>query len=106
MAAAIFISAPHRALLYAAVLGALFFLLASLGGWVWLVHNVAEPLGAQGTQDRVEYIRVGLGVIQEHPLLGIGFRNIGRVLHTPIHNAFLQMSAEIGVPAGCGMACR
>jgi putative inorganic carbon (hco3(-)) transporter len=77
------------------------------------VHNAMKPSGDPALSIRFEMWQVGLRMIREHPWLGVGPNNIipeyPRYLppgkspivgyHGHLHNNFLQLGAERGLPA-------
>jgi putative inorganic carbon (hco3(-)) transporter len=77
------------------------------------VHNAMKPSGDPALSIRFEMWQVGLRMIREHPWLGMGPNNIipeyPRYLppgkspivgyHGHLHNNFLQLGAERGLPA-------
>lgn len=76
-------------------------LLAYASGLVSLVmQQILLPLGAGNAEERLEFIDAGLQAIGREPLLGYGVKNIGRILDTAVHNAYVQMTADIGVIGG------
>ena len=91
---------PHRTLHYVAFFGVAALLVYFLGFAQSVYENVFLPLGEKGIQDRIDYLQTGFVAIERHPLLGIGLRNIGRLQGTPIHNAYVQFAAEIGLLGG------
>lgn len=66
----------------------------------WLLDNVLVHLGGRGGADRLTMYQVGIAALERHPILGLGFGNTMRVLHTPIHNTYLQLMVTIGIPGG------
>lgn len=64
-----------------------------------VMEKVVVPLGAANFAERVEYLRLGLNVIETYPWLGIGLGKYGS-LNTPIHNAYVQCTADIGLVGG------
>lgn len=96
----VFIRRPERSLQYAASFLIIALLIYTSGMLKWIYKILIVPLGAESTTDRIEYIRVGLNTLNRYPIVGIGLKNINKVLHTPIHNAYLQMAAEIGIMGG------
>lgn len=75
-------------------------LITYLSGLYGLVmEKVVEPLGSANFWERVEYLRLGLNVIETYPWLGIGLGKYGS-LNTPIHNAYVQCAADIGLVGG------
>ena len=60
------------------------------------VSNYEEDASAR---DRLQLWNIALGLIPEHPVLGVGPDNF--VLYAPNtpHNAYLQVGSEIGIPA-------
>ena len=70
------------------------------GAWELIDRNLVEGIGGKSGDDRVDLLTTGLAAIHANPWFGVGLRNIGRVSHAPIHNAYLQTMAEIGVAAG------
>ena len=76
--------------------------LAYVSGLVSLVmQQILLPLGAGNAEERLEFIDAGLQAIGREPVLGYGVKNIGRILDTAVHNAYVQMTADIGVVGGC-----
>lgn len=77
------------------------------------VHNALNPSGDPALSIRFEMWQVGMRMIREHPWLGVGPNNIvpeyPRYLppgkspivgyHGHLHNNFLQLAAERGLPA-------
>jgi hypothetical protein len=59
--------------------------------------------------ERMDYVKVAIEEIKQHPLLGVGFNNFalyspilsealtGRILHLQVHNIYLLIAAEIGL---------
>jgi O-antigen ligase len=90
---------PAKAIHYGAVVLGGVLLLYVTGVLKWL-YMVESSTGGDAANDRVDYTRVALSVIQHHPFAGIGLNNFGRALYIPVHNAYLQMSAEIGLIGG------
>lgn len=96
----LFVRRPERTIQYVSAL-MLAAILAYLSGLLGLIYErVVLPLGTKGLEDRAEYIRVGLSLVERHPLLGHGIKNIGKVFSTPIHHAYLQIAADIGLIGG------
>lgn len=54
------------------------------------------------TNGRIHYIEIGLNLIKEHPLLGVGWDNFSKAADTSFngHNIYVQLMAELGVPIG------
>ena len=97
---ALIIRYPHRTLHFVAYLGVALLLVYFLGFAQTVYENLFLPLGEKGIEDRIGYLQTGVVAIERHPLLGIGLRNIGRLQGTPIHNAYVQFAAEIGLLGG------
>lgn len=68
-----------------------------------------NPTTHGADRERMDYIKVALEEIKQHPLLGVGFNNFalysparsetltGRVLHLQVHNIYFLIAAEIGL---------
>lgn len=95
----LFLRHPQRSIHYAMVLLGAAALLYFAGFWQVLGERVILAISGASIGERIEHIRIGFEVIERHPFLGLGLRNIWRVLHTPIHQTFLHVAAELGVPA-------
>ena len=70
----------------------------------WVLDVVLLPLGAGNGEERFEFAQAGLEALERAPLLGHGVKSIGRVLDTAVHNAYLQMAADIGLIGGAAFA--
>ncbi len=68
-----------------------------------LKTEVFEPIGLRNAMERVEYMRIGMHAVEHHPYLGVGLGNGSRVLHTPVHNAYIQSAVDIGIPAAAAL---
>ncbi len=90
---------PARAIHYWAVMSGGMLLLYITGALRWL-YALGSTTGGDAAVDRVDYTRVALNVIERHPIVGIGLNAFGRALYIPVHNAYLQMTAEIGLLGG------
>lgn len=97
---ALLIWRPHRTVHYVTYLGIALLLLYLSGVAQSLYERMFLPLGEKGVQDRIIYLRTGVQAIERHPLMGIGLRNIGRLQGTPVHNAYVQFAAEVGLLGG------
>ena len=51
--------------------------------------------------DRVSLIHNSLGLIQKYPILGVGLGNFipASGLYQPVHNIYLLLASELGLPA-------
>lgn len=65
-----------------------------------VMQQILLPLGAGNAEERLEFIHAGLQAIGREPWLGYGVKNIGRIMDTAVHNAYVQMTADIGVIGG------
>lgn len=63
-------------------------------------HKYLLPLSGKSTEDRIELLQLGFAVVAQHPLLGMGLNNFGRLSPQPVHNAYMQLITEIGVIPG------
>ena len=69
-----------------------------ISGVLQLIYvRILVPLGERNLDERFEFIRRGSRSIQDAPILGHGVGNIGRVLETAIHNAYIQAAGDIGL---------
>jgi len=96
----IIIRSPRHLLHYVTLVGSAVLLAHFTGLLAWVYEELIVPIGGWGAGDRVEFNRVAVRIIREHPWIGMGFRNVIRVLTTPIHNTYLQMAADIGCIGG------
>jgi hypothetical protein len=81
--------------------GVTLMLIAYFSGlWDWAYQEVLLSTAGKPAEDRISYLQIGFQAIARHPYLGIGLRNIARVLHTPVHNAYIQTAVEMGIAAG------
>lgn len=91
---------PSKALHYLSMV-LLMVLLAYETGLLELVYNkYLLPLSGKSAEDRIELLQLGFEVITQHPLVGIGLNNFGRLSPQPVHNAYMQLVTEIGVAPG------
>jgi hypothetical protein len=97
---ALFIYRPALSIHWVSLVVAAGLALYLTGAAEWLYTEVGESIGGKQSEDRIEFLGVGLRSIENHPWFGVGLKNITRVLHTPIHNAYLQTAAEMGIIAG------
>ncbi|MBN1351292.1 O-antigen ligase family protein [candidate division KSB1 bacterium] len=94
----------------------LFFLLIAIAGLVILYsyqdiifHRVyGDDRGS--AQSRLPMMRVAFEILKANPLLGVGLNNyttamaqydptgLSYIWHQPVHNVFMQLAAEIGIP--------
>lgn len=95
-----FVRWPERSLHFLTGLTLVGCLVYVSGFGRWLYEALVVPLGGKGAEDRVGYIQAGLDTIIAHPVFGVGLRQIGRSLTTPVHNAYIQLTAELGIIAG------
>jgi O-antigen ligase len=95
-----FLRWPARSIHLLVALGALGAVAYFSGAAQLIYDTIVLPVGGKGAQDRIGYLQAGFEAIREHPLFGIGLKGIGRELHTPVHNAYVQLTAELGVLAG------
>jgi O-antigen ligase len=76
-----------------------------LTGWAGYVYEeLIVALGGKGTHDRMETLAQGLVAIRDHPWIGVGLRNTDRVTPSYVHNTYLQLASEIGVPGAIAFA--
>jgi hypothetical protein len=67
----------------------------------WIFRTLLLPLAIDGIELRLQFIRIGWEALERYPVLGTGLNNYGRVDSLyPIHNAYLQMMAEMGILSG------
>lgn len=95
------------------------FLICLLGIIIINSNNIIERavsvknVWTQGTgSGRIEHIRQAFAMMQNHPLIGVGFNNFTKAMldqgldnkyrefFYPIHNTFLLFFSELGIPAG------
>jgi O-antigen ligase len=95
-----FIMWPQRSLHFLTAYAASGLVAYYSGAAHWIYDTLIVPLGGKGAGDRVTYLQTGLEVIQQYPVFGIGLRAIGRSLTSLVHNAYVQLTAELGIPAG------
>lgn len=80
------------------LLGALVAYQTGALGWAYNAYLL--PLSEKSAEDRVGLLQLGFDVVERHPLIGIGLNNFGRLSPQPVHNAYMQMTTEIGVVPG------
>ena len=85
---------------YLLVLSVMALLTYMSGLYAWSEENVFYHLGGQSASDRLTVFQGGIAAMERHPFLGLGFGKTVHVLHTPIHNTYLQMIVDIGIPGG------
>ena len=105
----LFVLKDYRLLALAPVLAAVFFTLApaSLTDRVYSMFDLQDPTN----RDRLAMARVGVGMVRDHPITGVGpdmvqevystYRGADAVNETNphLHNAPLHIAAERGLPA-------
>lgn len=65
-----------------------------------LNDKVLRSIGGGGASERAEFFRAGVSAFSQHPMLGVGLKNIRSVYDEPIHNAYFQMTVDIGAIGG------
>lgn len=91
---------PSRSLHYLSI-ALLMVLLAYETGLLEFAYNkYLLPLSGKSAEDRIELLQLGFEVIAQHPWVGIGLNNFGRLSPQPVHNAYMQLVTEIGVAPG------
>lgn len=95
-----FFASPHRSIHHVVMMLGVGITAYLVGGVAWFMNDVLPRVSDAGLTDRVSYMQIGVEVLRDYPLLGIGFNNFSRALYIPIHNAWLQMAAETGVING------
>jgi O-antigen ligase len=58
---------------------------------------------------RKTYIEIGIGIVQQHPIFGIGMNHVRQLPsigygYAHLHNHFLHTAAELGIPGFIGLA--
>lgn len=70
------------------------------GAVTWCWQQFLLMLSGNNIADRVEYLQNALQALARHPWLGNGLKNIERVSPSPIHNVYMQMTADLGIFGG------
>lgn len=86
----------HIVAAYAVIAGLTYF----SGLFDLLNDNVLRAIGGGGASERAEFFRAGTAAFAQHPWLGVGLKNIRSVYDEPIHNAYFQMTVDIGAVGG------
>lgn len=96
---------PHRSIHFTAAAAGATVILYLTGILAWAYRNVLLMLSGDNVNDRVEYMQNAFDAVGRHPFLGHGLKNIERVSSSPIHNVYMQMTADIGIIGGAIFAC-
>lgn len=91
---------PSITLHYLSIVLLLVLLAYETGLLEFVYHKYLLPLSGKSAEDRIELLQMGFEVIGEHPIVGIGLNNFGRLSPQPVHNAYMQLVTEIGVLPG------
>ncbi len=91
---------PRWALQYTVALGLGLAVASPAAGAAGLDYRAIVAVAEDSGADRVTLLRAAVEMIHRHPFLGCGLANHGRLAIAPVHNAYLQLASEIGVPGG------
>lgn len=100
-----FFDRPGNTLLYLTLAAGAGVVVFATGFHDVLLEKFFVPVGQSGMEDRIGYIQVAADAIERHPYLGVGLKNFSRMLELPVHNAYLQMAAEMGIFCGVVFVC-
>ncbi len=95
-----FFDRPANTLLYLTLAAGAAVVVYATGFHEVLLQKFFIPVGQSGMEDRIGYIQVAAEAIERSPYLGVGLKNFSRMLELPVHNAYLQMTAEMGIFCG------
>ena len=105
-----YVQRPSRTIQYTGVL-VLLLVAGYLTGAVQHASRWISSYGVASGDVRLELLQLGMSYLRNSPLIGIGVQNFGRVsgnyfptgpwiFQYPVHNSFVQMATELGIPGG------